>query len=272
MKTRLIVSGICLPVLFAVIIFLPALVLALLISLVSALAAYELISAAGEKPAMRLILYGMLGGAALPVLAHYFSIDLALRATLVVLMTLVFGEAVFSCGKAEQVSFKLAITVIFAGTVFPYAFSSILCLRLMDNGKYLVFLPFVVAFITDSGAYFTGVFLGKRKVLPDVSPNKTLEGFIGGIVCAVVFTQVYGLIVHLGAKVEVNHVLLLVYGFLGGLVTELGDLAFSLIKREFGIKDYGNLLPGHGGMLDRLDSMVFAAPAVLLLVQAIPAF
>ncbi len=133
-------------------------------------------------------------------------------------------------------------------------------------------IPFIIAFITDGGAYFTGVFFGKRHPFPAVSPKKTTEGCIGGIVTGVAAVVIFGVVLHFSAGIIVNFWAMACYGLVGGIVTELGDLAFSLIKREFGIKDYGNLIPGHGGMLDRFDSMIFAAPVISLLVELFPAF
>ena len=150
--------------------------------------------------------------------------------------------------------------------------SSLIQLRMMEEGAFLVMLPIVAAFLTDIGAYFFGMFLGKHRGVTKVSPNKSLEGFVGGLVSGVVFMVLYGLILKNGFALEVNMLRLAIYGLIGSIVTMLGDLSFSLIKRQYGIKDYGSLLPGHGGMLDRFDSMSFAAPTMWLLVTLIPAF
>ena len=87
-----------------------------------------------------------------------------------------------------------------------------------------------------------------------------------------VFSLVYGLVLHMGWQMEVHYLALAIYGLVGALVTEIGDLSFSLIKRECGIKDYGKLLPGHGGMMDRFDSMVFCAPVIMLFYHCFPGF
>ena len=139
-----------------------------------------------------------------------------------------------------------------------------------DNGRLYVLLPLVAAFCSDSGAYFAGIYLGKHKATP-VSPKKSWEGYIGGVLTGIITMLIYGVILML-CKYEVNFIYMAVYGIIGAVITALGDLAFSYIKREYGIKDYGNLIPGHGGMLDRFDSMTFTAPTILALVLLIPAF
>ena len=105
-----------------------------------------------------------------------------------------------------------------------------------------------------------------------MSPNKSLEGYVGGILAGAVFLLIYGVLLERFAGLDASLEVLALYGLVGSAVTELGDLSFSFVKRQFGVKDYGHLLPGHGGMLDRFDSMVFAAPTLLLLVELAPAF
>jgi phosphatidate cytidylyltransferase len=192
-------------------------------------------------------------------------------AVLLALMCLMFLEAILAFGTRRQMSLMLILITLFGGTLIPFMLSSLVSLRLMPGGHLLVLLPVISAFITDAGAYFTGRFLGKRKAFPVVSPKKTVEGCIGGLVVGVLAISIYGAIIILNTVHEVMFAALLLYGIVGAAVTELGDLAFSLIKREFNVKDYGRLIPGHGGMLDRFDSMVFTAPAMYLLMSTIPA-
>ncbi len=145
-------------------------------------------------------------------------------------------------------------------------------LKGMEQGRFLVLLPVICAFLTDGGAYFAGIFLGRHRGVTRVSPNKSIEGYIGGILSGAIFLLIYGVLLEQFAGLDASLPVLAVYGLVGSAVTELGDLSFSFVKRQFGVKDYGDLLPGHGGMLDRFDSMVFAAPTLMLLVELCPPF
>ena len=142
----------------------------------------------------------------------------------------------------------------------------------MEYGKFLVLFAVLLAFVTDAGAYFAGVFLGKHRGVTQVSPNKSVEGYVGGFAAGVVFALIYGLVISEIARASANLGSLVLSGLFGAAATEVGDLAFSFIKRQYGVKDFGHILPGHGGMLDRFDSMLFCAPVALFIVRFLPVF
>jgi phosphatidate cytidylyltransferase len=127
-------------------------------------------------------------------------------------------------------------------------------------GAWLVLFVLLVTSAVDTGAYLVGKSLGKHKLAPEISPGKTWEGSIGGFAAGVVVAAALGLLLHLPLAFA------LAAGVLIGLVSQLGDLSKSAIKREIGIKDFGTLIPGHGGVLDRFDSLLFTAPAVYWLI------
>ena len=187
-------------------------------------------------------------------------------------MSALFFVAILRYDEEKPLGLEQVMVCMFGGLLIPMFLSSLVVLRGMEHGRWLVLLPVICAFLTDAGAYFAGVFLGRHRGITRVSPNKSLEGYIGGILSGAVFLLLYGLVLRRFAGLTVSLPILALYGLLGSAITELGDLSFSLIKRQYGIKDYGHLLPGHGGMLDRFDSMTFAAPMLLLLVEIIPAF
>jgi len=173
--------------------------------------------------------------------------------------------------KDNKFKFYQIPIAICAGVIIPYMLSCLISLKAMPYGHLFVLLPIISAFLTDSGAYFIGVAFGKRKAFPTISPNKTVEGCIGGLITGTLGIVIYGVILENATPLNVVIPALMVYGIIGSIVTEFGDLAFSFIKRKCGIKDYGRLIPGHGGVLDRFDSMTFAAPAMYLLVMTLPA-
>lgn len=272
MKARIIVAAIFVPLIFVLLLILPPVWLTIFIMAVAGLSGFELMRATGEAKNLRLAVYAAVSAAVI-VLGHYFSAgDLVFRADLAVLMALVFAEAIAAFGKERRLKTSDVTMTLFAGAVIPYCLACIVSLKCMENGRFLVFFPFIVTMISDAGAYFVGLYFGKKKIFPHVSPKKTLEGCIGGLASALVFTLIFGLIIKLAAGLQVNFAALVVYALVGNAFTQLGDLAFSFVKREFSIKDYGKLLPGHGGMLDRFDSMIFAAPAIYVLVMVFPAF
>jgi len=143
-------------------------------------------------------------------------------------------------------------------------FSHIVQINQLLHGELFIWLIFISAWGSDTAAYFTGMFLGRHKLCPNLSPKKTIEGAIGGFIGSVLLSLVYGIIIQSGLNVSMNHLLLIciVVGGLGSIASQLGDLAASSIKRYVEIKDYGYLFPGHGGVLDRFDSILFTAPLV----------
>lgn len=190
----------------------------------------------------------------------------ALLGTLLVLA--LFVVSICRYGSARPVPFAAVTAALFAGLVFPLMLSCLLRLRMMPyTGMLLVFFPLCISFGSDTFAFFAGLLFGKHKLTP-VSPKKTVEGAVGGLVGGVIGTA---LMMAVGSYVLAdafwNFELLALFGLVGSAISQIGDLSFSVIKREFGVKDYGNLLPGHGGVLDRFDSVTFVAPFVWLVLN-----
>lgn len=160
----------------------------------------------------------------------------------------------------QQTAFMLAVMML-----IPEAMLTVLKTEALDDKHGIVFLILGLcgAWIADSGAYFAGTFFGKHKLCPEISPKKTVEGFIGGIISTalvfVLFNAVYVNFIS-SEKLNVNYILLAFTGAACAVIGTVGDLAASMIKRQCGIKDYGNIMPGHGGMMDRFDSVLFVMP------------
>lgn len=163
------------------------------------------------------------------------------------------------------------VTGAFFGIVYvAVMLSCIYELRVMEYGAYLVWLIFISSWGCDTCAYCVGMLIGKHKMSPKLSPKKSIEGAVGGVVGAAVIGAVYAFAVSRQMEGGTHTVA----GFalicaVGALISMVGDLAASAIKRNHGIKDYGKLIPGHGGILDRFDSVIFIAPVIYYLTQAI---
>lgn len=142
-------------------------------------------------------------------------------------------------------------------------------LRIMPMGIYAVWLVFACSWVNDTCAYFTGYYFGKRKMTPVLSPKKTIEGALGGIAGATIVAFILGIIAANAGGMFVGSRIFIytISGVIGSVAAIFGDLAASAIKRDHDIKDYGSLIPGHGGILDRFDSVILAAPVVYWIVQ-----
>jgi len=271
LKTRIIVAAIFLPIIFIILFYLPAYAFTVTVALVCIVSAYELLRSTGVKGNDRISIYAVFSAAIIPAGVYFDAAQPVFLAVTIMLACLMFIEAIIVYKSKRQISFAQIAIVLFGGAVMPLMLSSLISMKNMPEGRLIVLLPIISAFVTDAGAYFVGVFFGKKRPFLLVSPKKTVEGCIGGLVIGAFSMVLYGIILASSTRHIVTFWALILYGFIGGFLTELGDLSFSLIKREYDVKDFGRLLPGHGGMLDRFDSMVFTAPAIYLLLTVIPA-
>ena len=171
---------------------------------------------------------------------------------------------VYSVLCYKKTNYVEIVAALFGFFYACFLLSHVYLVREFDHGKLLVWLAFISAFGCDTGAYFTGYFLGKNKLCPVLSPKKTIEGSVGGIITSIVLCLLYGVWINKTYPMDNVNVLLLcgLIGFAGSIISQIGDLAASSIKRQVGIKDYGNLMPGHGGVLDRFDSVIMTAPVL----------
>ena len=267
MKTR-IVAGVSLAaVLFLVVLVLPKELAAVIMGVLQVIACYELLYRTRLVKNPRLIIYCCIMAFAIAIWSFYESVH-----AYFVLMMLAFFLLMFSEMMRDHVKMRFeTLSMCFVGgLVVPYLMSSVVRILAMNLGRYVILIPFFVAGMCDAGAYFVGVKFGKHKLAPVVSPNKTIEGALGGIVTGMLSMLVYTFILDVPLQFDVSYGAAIVYGGLGCLVGELGDLCFSVIKRQTGIKDYGNLIPGHGGVLDRFDSILAVAPLIEALLLIMP--
>ena len=161
------------------------------------------------------------------------------------------------------------IFVSFTGYVYVAVLLSFLYrIRVEDNGMLLLWLVFIGTWGSDTCAYCIGCLFGKHKAFPVLSPKKSVEGCIGGIVGTALIAGIYAACLNRFVEgAEVSVLVFVIIGILASVVSQIGDLAASAMKRNYEIKDYGKLIPGHGGILDRFDSIIFTAPLVYLMVQ-----
>ena len=273
MKSRLLVAAVGVPLVFVLLAVLPPWGTAVLCAGISVIAAHELLSCVGlGKSVFLTVVTGL--SALWITLCLYMQWRLVYAgagAAVYLLILAAFAVAYYEKGRGFGPGQTGA--AIMAGAVVPLCFAALVYLRRGGSvGVYKVLVPFVIAFIGDGGAYFIGRAMGKHKLAPRTSPKKTVEGAIGGLICSVGFALIYGLILKFAFHTDVLFGRLAVMGAVGGVVSQLGDLFFSLFKRESGIKDYGTLLKEHGGILDRFDSMVPLAPVVAAMFLYWPPF
>lgn len=267
MGKRVLVAVIFIPILLFVLYGLPPIWLAVMVSLLSMLAVHEVLWSTGCVKHPRISGYSIALAGVIPFWVYVGGLPLPALFGLFLYVLLLFVEAM---GSHKTVTLEKMGSAFFVSVMIPFFLSSFLRIRQMELGLFFLILPFVSAFLSDAFALFAGMLFGKHKLAPELSPKKTVEGAMGGLVGSVVGCLVYGLALALGFQKMPHYGLLVLYGLLGSAVSQLGDLAFSYIKREYGIKDYGNLLPGHGGVLDRFDSVIFCAPLIELMLRYFP--
>lgn len=239
----------------------------LLFSLIAFVSVFELMHCVGVEKNYFIAVPLYLAALAFPMLARVMigHFDAYIRAAFLAALVLaiyLFGVIVFHFEKENMGNIAL---VYMTALYVIGAYSAIVVLRNTPQvGRFLFLIPFVFAWTTDTFAYICGRLFGKHKLIPAVSPKKTVEGAIGGAVFCAITAVIYGLIIQKAFGVTPNYPVLLLSGLAIAVVSQIGDLVMSAIKRQFGIKDYGKMLPGHGGLLDRFDSSI--AVTVLLCV------
>ena len=270
MKTRILTAAVAIPLLLLLLLVAEKWITAVLWGLMMAMAAYELLFGTGLVREPRLVIYTCIAAFSMAMWSYFNAIHAFGVLLVIAFMAMLFAEMMHA---HVRITFDKIAMCIVAGLVVPFLLSSLIRILTMKIGRYVILIPFVVAFGSDAGAYFAGYFFGKHKMAPVLSQHKTVEGAVGGVIAAIVFMMIYAAIMALpvkGLSFRVNYLYAAVYGLTGSLVGIFGDLCFSVIKRQTGIKDYGKILPGHGGILDRFDSMMMVGPLMEVLLLLIP--
>ena len=275
MVKRIITAIVALAVFIPILYFSDTWIFPLAMAVCTAIAVVEMVVCIGQKKNFFLTIPFALASLFLPMYIRFCGSDLQKMLGGAAILIVVVALYILTVATFASKNFPIGDAgVMFTSFVYVNAaFSSAVYIRdFADNGHILVLLPFIVAWVTDTMAYFSGRLFGKHKLIPAVSPKKTVEGAIGGTIFGAIATVIFAFVIERFMDPEgvigANYIAFAICGFIMPIVGQIGDLIMSVIKRNYKIKDYGNIFPGHGGMLDRFDS----ALANLLVLAVICSF
>ncbi len=238
------------------------LVIMTFVSILSMMAVYELFRVADMiKSQWVLFLFSEIFALVFPFLRFTFhSVILSIVFTVAMALS---GWNMISFGKYDL---RKSGIIFLISLALPILYSSNIYVRAFDNGLLYIILVLISCFATDTGAYFIGSAFGKHKLAPVISPKKSIEGFVGGVAINVLLYLVVGLVMQFGFAKPMSYGMLALLGLCCGVLDQFADLSLSAIKRNFKVKDFGNLMPGHGGVLDRFDSLLYVGAFVYLFI------
>lgn len=240
-----------------------------IMTLIVMLGAYEMLCCIGTVKNLFLSIPSLAAAAVSGLCAYFFGYTSCL-AVVLMYITLLLAFCVFF---EEKVHVKDALCTFGSCFYVILCFSALIAIRQAENvGLYMFLSVFIAAWVTDTFAYFVGVFFGKHKLIPKISPKKTVEGSLGGVVFCIAAFAIYGYILNGIFDADAKLIVFMAAGFVMSLISQLGDLIASAIKRSCGIKDYGTIFPGHGGILDRFDSIMILSPFLLFATENISFF
>ena len=275
MKIRTITAAFLLAITVPIMIFSRYVIYPIFLAVLALFAVYELLRALGYHHEWWISVPAYMMAVAMPLESYFVDEDgrsgylLAVAIVIFAYLLYLMAVAVFSHGRITISKIGEAFVAV---TYVVASFTSLTTVRYLTHGMFCFVLVFITAWVTDSMAYVVGSLIGKHKLIPDVSPKKTVEGAIGGVVFTILACLLYGYIIEKSTHVSANYVILGIIGLILSVVSQIGDLIASLIKREHGIKDYGRLLPGHGGIMDRFDSILAVSTPLLVICIIYPPF
>ncbi|MEO7216903.1 MAG: phosphatidate cytidylyltransferase [Gemmatimonadaceae bacterium] len=274
LSKRIIFAVIAAPVGIALI-YLGGPFLATLLSVIAALSAWEFCRMARASGAQPFDVAAIIASAAVPLIVYGMRLRL-LAPTLthvVIVILIVMAATIFRRGVGGRAMLAASTTILCV--VYVSLIAYVYSLRFNDYivsavaGTVLVMFPILLTWSTDIGAYVVGRMFGAHKLMPSISPGKTVEGAIGGLLLSVVIGWIYvRFALHPFAQLALAPAATIVFALCVSVVAQIGDLTESLLKREAGVKDSSSIIPGHGGMLDRFDSLLFVLPVAALLLHA----
>ena len=262
LKTRLITAGIAVALLTIVLIT-DKIWLTIGVVLVAIVGVCELYAAAGLIKNKFLCTLGLIGSVLVclgDMLDPHYVMSLVFIYFLLIFIAMLYNH--------KEITLENVALILFGNVYVAYFLTHIVLIRRLEgSGQYLVWLVFLGACAADTFAYFVGRAFGKHKMAPEISPHKTTEGAVGGIIGTGFSFLLFGAILAKYFNLHLDMTRLFILGILCAVVGEIGDLAASAIKRHYNIKDFGYIFPGHGGVLDRFDSILLVAPAVYLFIN-----
>lgn len=271
MKKRILTAAVCVPLAVAVLSFCPVWVTRLAVAFFCCVGMLEMLSALKLNHHRLLTAVAVVFAAVVPSLDQLGGTTAILTAVAIYALLLTVVQLLFNQTlKVERLMFFGTASVM---TIVPLGMLAHLC-AIPDHGRFYIYFALIIAWLADIGAYFVGTFLGKHKLCPNISPKKTVEGLIGGLISAALFSMVgawvYQLVALDALGLQINFWAVALTAMVLSPLSVIGDLICSVIKRQTGIKDFGNLFPGHGGVLDRFDSLIFVAPLLYVATMFIP--
>lgn len=267
LQSRVLVAVIGVPVLAWVVLWAPPEVMLIALCLLAGIGSMELQKCVScGQPEGKLLAIGVLYAVAVVLWYHWQPEHLEML--LVAAVVIAFGYAIL---RAGEVKFHQVMAALFGSIAIGYSFSAFLRLEAAGIHRAYLLLPFILSFACDTFAYFAGRAFGKHKLAPKVSPKKTVEGSIGGLLGNVACGLLFAFVMDRWFGGSIGYGPMAALALLCGVVAQIGDLSFSLIKREFGIKDYGRLFLEHGGVLDRFDSVLFVTPVIEIMLGLVRA-
>lgn len=271
LKSRIITALICIPILI-IALLVPIWGISAIVIIASFIGLYEYFKTVDLLQHKALCVLGFIAAAVI-----LLNILIPSRYLILLTFAFVFASFLIMLFSNKKINADKVGLLMFGLVYIPYFLSNIILIRDMELGNLFIWLVFIGSFLTDTMAFFVGITLGKHKLCPTISPKKTIEGAIGGTLGGILSFIVFGLIINYFFRDMLNGAslslpLLAVLGFLVAIASQIGDLTASLIKRHYNIKDFGNIFPGHGGMLDRCDSIILVAPVIYLFLSNINIF
>jgi len=247
------------------------------LGVLSALATWEVLRVLGLHRKLVVSIPSYILAALLPFFSYglFFGPDTQINYILILALSLfayMFYLIAVSVFTGGVLGYKTVASAYMMVSYVIVAFSAFGLVRYMENGVFYFEMLFIGAWVPDIFAYFIGSLFGKHRLAPVLSPKKSVEGAVAGVIFGTLAFLLYGFIIELFFPMDANYLVLGVLGFVLSILAQIGDLWASLIKREYGVKDYSNILPGHGGILDRFDSVLSISAALMIVCLFFPPF